>query len=179
MDPRIKAAIAIGPWGMQGGFWDAEGLAGIKTPVMFVAGSADDVSGYEKGTRAIYQGAVNADRYLLTFINANHNAAAPIPAPAETYRASGTPPSSPFSHYADPVWDTARMNNILDHFATAYFAVYLKGEQDKQAYLDLIQNGKDGVYAIDRDGKPTATHTYWKGFKRGTAVGLVLEHAKP
>ena len=22
-DPRIKAAIAIGPWGMQGGFWDA------------------------------------------------------------------------------------------------------------------------------------------------------------
>ena len=90
IDPRIKAAIAIGPWGMQGGFWDAEGLAGIKTPVLFVAGSADDVSGYEKGTRAIYQGAVNADRYLLTFVNANHNAAAPIPAPAETYRASGT-----------------------------------------------------------------------------------------
>ena len=23
LDPRIKAAIAIGPWGMQGGFWDA------------------------------------------------------------------------------------------------------------------------------------------------------------
>ncbi len=84
-DPRIKAAIAIGPWGMQGGFWDLEGLKGIRTPVMFVAGSADDVSGYEKGTRAIYQGAVNADRYLLTFLNANHNAAAPIPAPAETY----------------------------------------------------------------------------------------------
>jgi len=179
IDPRIKAAIAIGPWGMQGGFWDAEGLAGIKTPVLFVAGSADDVSGYERGTRAIYQGAVNADRYLLTFINANHNAAAPIPAPAETYRTSGTPPSSPFAHYADPVWDTARMNNILDHFASAYFALYLKGEQDKQAYLDLVPNGKDAVYSMDRDGKPTATHTYWKGFKRGTAVGLVLEHAKP
>ena len=179
IDPRIKAAIAIGPWGMQGGFWDAEGLAGIKTPVLFVAGSADDVSGYEKGTRAIFQGAVNADRYLLTFINANHNAAAPIPAPAETYRTAGTPPSSPFSHYADPVWDTARMNNILDHFASAYFALYLKGEQDKKAYLDLIPNGKDGVYAIDRDGKPGATHNYWKGFKRGTAVGLILEHAPP
>ena len=179
MDPRIKAAIAIGPWGMPGGFWDAEGLAGIKTPVLFVAGSADDVSGYEKGTRAIFQGAVNADRYLLTFVNANHNAAAPIPAPAETYRTSGTPPSSPFAHYADPVWDTARMNNILDHFASAYFALYLKGEQDKQAYFDLIQSGKDGVYSFDRDGKPTATHTYWKGFKRGTAVGLVLEHAQP
>ena len=179
MDPRIAAAIAIGPWGMQGGFWDAEGLAGIRTPVLFVAGSADDVSGYEKGTRAIFHGAVNADRYLLTFINANHNAAAPIPAPAETYRTTGTPPSSPFAHYADPVWDTARMNNILDHFASAYFALYLKGEQDKQAYLDLIPNGKDGVYSFDRDGKPTATHTYWKGFKRGTAVGLILEHSQP
>ena len=87
-DARIKAAIAIGPWGMQGGFWDAEGLAGIRTPVMFVAGSMDDVSGYEKGTRAIYQGAVNADRYLLTFINANHNAAAPYPAPVESYARS-------------------------------------------------------------------------------------------
>ena len=63
-----------------------KGLKGIRTPVMFVAGSVDDVSGYEKGTRAIYQGAVNADRYLLTFINANHNAAAPYPAPAESYR---------------------------------------------------------------------------------------------
>jgi predicted dienelactone hydrolase len=179
IDPRIKAAIAIGPWGMQTGFWDAEGLAGVRTPVLFVAGSADDVSGYEKGTRAMFQGAVNADRYLLTFVNANHNAAAPIPAPVETYKTSGTPPSSPFSHYADPVWDTSRMNNILDHFASAYFALHLKGEQDKQAYFDLVPHGKDAVYAMDREGRPTATHTYWKGFKRGTAVGLMLEHARP
>ena len=179
VDSRIKAAIAIGPWGMQGGFWDAEGLQGIRTPVLFVAGSADDVSGYEKGTRAIFRGAVNADRYLLTFINANHNAAAPIPAPAETYRASGPSPSSPFAHYADPVWDTARMNNILHHFATAYFGLHLKGEPDKQAYLDVVPNGRDAVYSMDRDGKPAAAHNYWKGFKRGTAVGLMLERASP
>ncbi len=177
-DPRIKAAIAIGPWGMQGGFWDAEGLKGVRTPILFIAGSADDVSGYERGTRAIYQGAVNAERYLLTFVNANHNAAAPMPAPLETYRASGTAAPA-FSHYADAVWDTARMNNIFHHFATAYFGWHLKGEPDKPAYFDVVPNGKDAVYAMDRDGKPTATHTYWKGFKRGTAVGLVLERAKP
>jgi predicted dienelactone hydrolase len=177
-DPRIKAAIAIGPWGMQGGYWDAEGLKGIRTPVMFVAGSNDETSGYEKGTRAIYQGAVNADRYLLTFINANHNAAAPIPAPAEMY-ASQSASANPFTHYADAVWDTARMNNIFDHFATAFFGLHLKGETDKQAYLDVVPNGKDAVYAIDRDGKPMPTHNYWKGFKRATAVGLILEHAAP
>ena len=178
-DPRVKAAIAIGPWGMQSGFWDAEGLKGVHTPVMFVAGSADDTSGYEKGTRAIYEGAVNADRYLLTFINANHNAAAPIPAPAEVYAYSEAQRTSPFTHYADPVWDTARMNNIFDHFATAFFGVHLKNETDKQAYLEVVKNGKDAVWAVDREGKPTATHTYWKGFKRATAVGLVLEHAAP
>ena len=178
-DARIKAAIAIGPWGMQGGFWDGEGLQGIHTPVMFVAGSVDDVSGYEKGVRAIYQGAVNADRYLLTFINANHNAAAPYPAPRESHGYSEALRSFPFTHYADAVWDTVRMNNIFQHFATAYFGLHLKGETDKQSYLDLVPNGKDAVYAIDRDGKPAATHTYWKGFKRGTAVGLIFEHAKP
>ena len=156
IDPRIKAAIAIAPWGMQGGFWDAEGLKGITTPTLFVAGSVDDVAGYEKGTKAIYQGAVNADRYLLTFVNANHNAAAPIPAPAETYVPAETGKPAAFAHYADAVWDTVRMNNILDHFATAYFDVYLKGEQDKKAYFEG-----------------------WKGFKRGTSAGLTLDHAAP
>jgi predicted dienelactone hydrolase len=177
-DPRIKAAIAIGPWGMQGGFWDAEGLKGIRTPVMFVAGSVDDVSGYEKGVRAIYEGAVNADRYLLTFINANHNAAAPYPAPRESYAAAGAGRPNSYAHYADAVWDTVRMNNVFHHFATAYFGVHLEGEADKQAYLDVVPNGQDGVYAM-ADGKPAAAHTYWKGFKRGTAVGLMLERARP
>jgi predicted dienelactone hydrolase len=139
---------------MQNGFWDAEGLKGITTPVLFVAGSVDNVAEYEKGTKAIYLQAVNADRYLLTFVNANHNAGAPIPAPLETYAYSETLKSYPFTHYADAVWDSTRMNNILDHFATAYFDLYLKGERDKLAYF-----GSD-----------------WKGFKPRTALGLVLEH---
>jgi len=157
IDARIKAAIAIAPWGMQNGFWDAEGLKGITTPVLFVAGSVDNVAEYERGTKAIFQQAINADRYLLTYINANHNAGAPIPAPAETYAYSDALKSYPFTHYADAVWDNTRMNNILDHFATAYFDLYLKGEQDKLAYF-----GSD-----------------WKGFKPRTAFGLILEHLSP
>jgi predicted dienelactone hydrolase len=156
MDPRIKAAIAVAPWGMTGGFWDADGLKGITTPVLFVAGSADEVAGYEKGTKAIYQAAVNSDRYLLTFQNASHNAGAPIAAPLEVYEKPAA-----FSHYADAVWDNTRMNNILDHFATAYFDFYLKGEQDKKAYFDLAPNAP------------------WKGFKPRSSVGLTLEHAAP
>ena len=177
MDRRIKAAIAIAPWGMPAGFWDAAGLQHVKTPVMLVAGSNDDVAGYEKGARAIYSGVVNADRYLLTFVNAGHNAAAPIPAPAETYAYSERLKSFPFLHYADPVWDTVRMNNILDHFATAYFDVYLKGDQDEIAYLQPPGPAThDGAGAM-RPAGTAAPDPGLKGFKPHTAIGLILEHA--
>ena len=173
VDPRIKAAVAIAPWGMNTGFWDAEGLAGIDTPVFFMAGSADDVSGYREGTKAIFERAVNAERYLLTFENANHNAAAPIPAPTETWGEES------FMHYADAVWDTVRMNNIAQHFATAFFDLELKGDEAKGAYLDLLRNAEDGVYAVDEEGDFTEEHTYWRGFPNRTAVGLSLEHKTP
>jgi predicted dienelactone hydrolase len=174
IDRRITAAVAIGPWGMQAGYWDAEGLSGIATPLLLVAGSVDDVSGYEKGTRAIFEGATNADRYLLTFLNAGHNAAAPYPAPAEVLAARG--PRNPYAHYADPVWDTTRMNNILQHFVTAHFDRFLKADAAKAGYFDVVPNGRDGVYSVDSEGKPQTGHTYWKGFPRHAATGLVLEH---
>jgi predicted dienelactone hydrolase len=169
IDPRIKAAIAIGPWGMQLGLWDADGLRGIRTPVLFVAGSADEVSGYARGIRALFEGAVNADRYLLTFVNAGHNAAAPYPAPVEVMGSNGAA-SAPYGHYADAVWDTVRMNNILQHFATAHFDRYLKADDTKRAYFEVAPPEAAAV---------SAARTSWKGFKRGTAVGLMLEHAAP
>ena len=158
LDSRIKAAVAVAPWGMQNGFWDAKGLEGVKTPTLFVAGSVDSVAGYEKGTRAVFEGIVHADRYLLTFINANHNAGAPIPAPAETYAYSAAQKSYPFVHYADAVWDSVRMNNIFDHFATAWFDQRVKGQADKGAYFEV---GADGAL---------------KGFGTRAPAGLRLEH---
>ena len=172
-DPRIKAAIAIGPWGMNAGFWNAEGLAGLETPTLFMAGSADDVSGYEEGVEAIYEGAVNAERYLLTFENARHNAAAPMPAPNEVW---GT---GSFDHYADFVWDTVRMNNIAQHFATAFFDLKLKDDRAKAEYLDLVENAEDGVFAQNEAGDFTEEHTYWEGFQERTAIGLSLRQASP
>ncbi|MGB7341469.1 MAG: hypothetical protein WBC91_21410 [Phototrophicaceae bacterium] len=175
-DDRIKAVIAVAPWGMNVGFWDAEGLAGIETPIFFMAGSVDDVSGYEIGTRAIYDLAVNADRYLLTFENGNHNSGAAMPVPNELLAAD-----SPFyTHYVDAVWDTARMNNIAQHFATAFFGVYIKGDETLNEYLDVpVENSIDGVYAVDDAGEFTDEHTYWAGFPARSAVGLRLEHSTP
>ena len=178
-DRRIKAAIALAPWGLPRGYWDAEGLKAITTPVLFVAGSADDVSGYETGTRAVFLGATNADRYLLTFLDGSHNAGAPIPAPAETYAYSAALKLFPFMHYADAVWDTVRSNNILQHFATVFLSIHLKGERDMQAFLDLAPRGRDGVYSVDDEGRHKPDHTYWQGFRPRTAAGLMLERLRP
>ncbi len=172
-DPRVRAAVAIAPWGMPAGFWDAEGLAGIETPVLFMAGSEDDVSGYENGTRAIFEGAVNAERYLLTFENARHNAAAPIPAPLEAW-AAGT-----FAHYADAVWDTVRMNDVAQHFVTAFFGMHLADDHAMAPYLDLVEHAVAGVWSADDAGAFRSDHTHWLGFPRRTAIGLRFERGVP
>jgi len=164
-DPRLKAIIAIGPWGYNAGFWDAGGLGGITIPSLFMAGSLDQVSGYDPGVRTLFQSAINAERYLLTFQNAGHSAAAPIPAPRESM--TGTVPDSPFSHYADAVWSTPRMNNIAQHFATAFLDIHLKDDPSKSRYLDLPE-------AAEPFGEQD-----WLGFAPNTARGLRLEHALP
>ncbi len=174
LDARIRTAVAFAPWGMNFGFWDAEGLAGIGVPMLFVAGSEDDVSGYENGIRAIWEGATSVERALLTFDNANHNAGAPMPPPAESFVFNETLGFNLSEHYGDAVWHTERMNNISQHFVTAWLRKYLKGDGDAATYLDLIPDSNDGVFDVV-DGVPTETHTYWKGFADRTAKGMHFE----
>ncbi|MEP4766385.1 MAG: dienelactone hydrolase [Roseibium sp.] len=175
LDERLKAVIAIGPWGRERDFWDADGLAGIRVPTLYVAGSVDDVSGYADGVRKIWEESTGTERHLLTFISANHNAAAPMPAPAEAYAHSDELGWAPFGHYADAVWDTVRMNNILQHFSTAYLDLHLKEDTAKAKYLDLIVSAEDGVHALNENDTSKPEHTYWKGFPDRSAKGLTFE----
>lgn len=171
LDPRIKAGVPIAPWGMNNGFWDIEGLAGLTVPSLFVAGDADVVSGYENGIKPIFDNAINSDRYMLVFKNAGHSAAAPIPLPAEFYCNES---KAGASHYTDNVWDTLLTNNILQHFVTAFLDMHLKGDSEKRRYLDVIEDGASAVYSIDHEGLPTSRHTYWPGFQQGGATGLKM-----
>ncbi|MBL9052971.1 MAG: dienelactone hydrolase, partial [Tabrizicola sp.] len=157
VSPALKAILPIGPWGRQRGLWSAEGLAGIRVPMLVMAGSADEVSGYTSGIRPIFAEAVNAQRHLLTFINAGHNAAATHPAPAEAWEPSPHLDFHPFEHYADPVWDTLAMNTIAQHFALAFLDRHLKGQGDRDAFLS----------------------SDFKGFLPGTALGLTFESLLP
>ncbi|MGX1928297.1 alpha/beta hydrolase family protein [Flagellimonas sp. 2504JD4-2] len=160
MDPRIKAVVAFAPWGMERGVWDAETLKGLKVPTLFVAGSQDDVSGYEKGIKAIYEGAVNADRYLLTYVNARHNVA-PNPPPPESLQ-----PGLHFDEYyryAEPSWDQRRINNINQHFVTAFLGIHLK----EKPYAKFLEVNEDS-------NKET-----WPGFVPRSSTGLELLHSEP
>lgn len=150
LDPRIKAAVAVAPWGMNYGLWQPEAFADVKVPVFLMGGSRDEVAGYENGAKAIFRCLTGSERHLLTFEEANHNVAAPMPAPMEAER-----DPIDFKHYADPVWDTVHMNNIMQHFVTAFLDLHLKGDQEMQAYLEVE----------DR----------WKGFTASGRTGLRLE----
>ena len=174
VDPRVKAVVAFAPWGRNTDFWDASGLAGIEKPLLLIAGSVDDVSVYS-ALRQIFTETTGTTRHLLTFENANHNAGAPIPAPVESYGFNDVLGFAPFDHYADPVWDTVRMNNISQHFVTAFLDLHLKGDMAMQSYLTLVPDAADGVWAVDDAGVPTPENTYWAGFQNRTAAGLMFE----
>ena len=174
-DPRVKAVVAFAPWGgpaalefigvPDASFWDPEGLAGLTVPTLFVVGSQDDVSGYEGGVKYLFENAVNAERYMLVYENARHNVA-PNPPPA-----AARVNLDEYSRYAEFAWDETRINNINQHFVTAFLGEKLKGE-DYGAYLDLVPLSNDGVYSVDENGERKDDYTYWEGFEPRTALGL-------
>ncbi|MBD3662731.1 alpha/beta hydrolase family protein [Sulfitobacter aestuariivivens] len=153
LDPRVKAVIPIGPWGGAAAIWDAAGLERLKVPMLLMAGTEDRISGYV-GMRSLFEGATHIQRYLLSFEGAGHNAAAPIRAPEESWAHSAHLGWAPFRHYADPVWDTVRMNNISQHFATAFLGKYLHEDDTMIPFLETDD---------------------WPGFGEAGAPGLRLE----
>ncbi|HTL10792.1 MAG TPA: alpha/beta fold hydrolase, partial [Chitinophagaceae bacterium] len=159
VDKRIKAVVAFAPWGMEMGVWDSTGLQALRIPTLFVAGSQDDVSGYEKGTKAIFNGAINANRYLLTYENARHNTA-PNPPPPESMQSGKM---ADYYHYAEPAWNERKINNINQHFVTAFLGLYLK-QQNMGEYLTL---------------PPNSNQQKWPGFEKRTVTGVQWQHLQP
>lgn len=171
-DRRVAAAILCAPWGGALQLWDQASLTGIKVPSLWIAGSQDDVSGYQ-AIRGLYEGARASRRWLLTVQNARHNLA------------TNPPPGSisdpeDWQHWGDPVWDTRRLNNIVQHFATAFLDHSLKGSVPARRWLDVaVTRAEDGIWDMDADGHPGPAHTHWPGFLPRCALGLSLEHGEP
>jgi len=176
---RLKAIVAIAPWGEQPPFsaWDAAGLAGIHVPALFIAGDHDDVADYANGIRPAFEEAVHSGRCLLGHGNARQNT-------------GGNPPPNielPFQMtqaFEEPAWRKDRITSINQHFITAFLDLYLKGDQSKAAYLHVQpEKSNDGKWPVppqtpDRgafsSGKDDKGNLFWKGFQRRDALGLEM-----
>lgn len=177
----LKAIVALAPGGgLPKSAWGTEGLAAITAPLLLIQGDADPVVDYTTGALAVFKGAVNADRYLLTYKQAGHSIAL-NPVPTEMRGSLWD-----IDWFEDPIWRQDRINAINLHFITAFLAVHLRGEADKRAFLDVPVVDSDAGDWKAPDGTPWGAFspggegvTLWKGFQRRHARGMELRHSAP
>jgi predicted dienelactone hydrolase len=174
---RIDAAILMAPWGAQPKqrAWSIRDLARITTPILMIDGSEDHVAHYRSGVRWLFKNMTHSSRFLLVFQNAGHNIADNAPSTQVLSSRQLT------QYLADPVWRGSRIDGIDDHFITAFLDLKLKGEASMKRFLDVPTLVADqgswpqafgalnGPYFAGK-GQPR----YWRGFERGTAIGLEL-----
>ena len=176
---RIKAVVALAPWGGQPDamVWQDSALPSLHKPLLMIVGDQDDVVGYERGVKRLFDAARGSDRYLLVYREAAHNIAGnPVP----------LPPDADFpaiEFLTDPVWRKDRIEAINAHFISAFVDLHLKGDANKRRYLDVpTPNANQGQWPSafgQQWGGITAGDNqpgYWRGFQRRWARGLELHH---
>ena len=138
----LRAVVAISPAG--GGslaVWGAEGLRMIKVPLLLIAGNQDKTVDYATGARAIFGMAEGAHRYLLTFKEGGH-AMGLNPVPDSMRQLLWDQ-----DWFEDPVWRKDRINAINAHFITAFLDRYVKGDESRDAYLNVpVSESAAGVW---------------------------------
>ena len=174
----VQAVVALAPaGGATRSAWGADGLAALTAPLLLIHGDSDPVVDYQSGALAVFRGAVNSQRYLLTYKQAGHSIAL-NPAPLEM---RGT--VWDIDWFEDPIWRQDRINAINLHFITAFLAVHLRKDSNKSAYLHMaVEDSDDGTWdapagtawgAYSPGGEGV---TLWKGFQRRHARGMTLQH---
>jgi predicted dienelactone hydrolase len=175
---HLRAIVAISPaGGPPWSAWGASGLAAIRAPLLLINGNRDRTVGYRRAGLRVFQQAIHAPRYLLTFEEAGHDIGLD-PAPLQMRRSLWN-----LAWFQDPVWSSERVNAINAHFITAFLDLYVKGEKRYADYLDVrVTRAGRGVWP--KDHAPYAAYspgtgdiTVWKGFQRSFAVGLELQRA--
>ncbi len=177
---ELKAVVAISPWGAQPPFnsWDAEGLAGIRIPMLVIAGDQDDVSDYAAGIKPAFEKMTNSDRCLLVYENARHNIGGNPPPPEALVDFTTR------EYFDEPNWRKDRIMAINEHFITAFLQLYLNGDESRRAYLHVApEKSNDGTWPLKQGesvgGKFSDGTNYWKGFQRRWAVGLEMHCSTP
>ena len=159
----LKAAVLFAP----AVFWFGDdGFSDITTPTLWACGTVDPMVHYPLVRRA-WEQCAHSERWLLSLKDLGHNVAN-NPAPEMAQAAEW----DVLHRWADPVWDTWRVNAVTRHFATAFLDWKLKGETDKAEYLRVpVERGTapaEGSFTPD-----------WPGFIPETTAGLEMEYRAP
>lgn len=176
---RIKAVVALAPWGGQPGamVWSDTALATLNAPLLLIDGDQDDVVDFKRGVERLFQAVRGTERYLLVYREAAHNIAGnPISVPDDAEF-----PTIEF--ITDPVWRKERIQAINEHFISAFLDLYLKGDANKRKYLEMpTPYANDGqwpsVFGQQWGGLRAGDSQpgYWRGFQRRWARGLELRY---
>jgi len=164
VDTKWKAAVAMAPWGGQHALFNSEALQNITTPILYVSGNLDDVSGYE-GIKSLFKQTGSQSKYLLTYQNARHNIA-PHPAPAV---AKGN--ELDIGHYYEPSWSSIVLNNTNKHFSLAMMNCHVKQQAEQCKYLELSSDSNQLTQGKER-AKP------WLGFDHRYSTGMQWQAGK-
>ena len=178
---RLGAVVLIAPWGGQpdNRAWTIDSLALMKAPALIISGDSDDIVNYGDGVRWLFDGLKASDRYLLVYREARHNVA------GNATDLGANSSMEALGYVGEPVWRQERLNQINQHFVTAFLDLTLKGDKAKQRYLDVatpvaadgkwpVAFGMQDDGAVSGDGQPQ----YWRGFQRRWAIGMELHHKR-
>jgi predicted dienelactone hydrolase len=174
----VRAIVALAPaGGAPSSAWGADGLAALTAPLLLIQGDSDATVNYTTGALAVFGGAVNSDRILLTYKQAGHSIAL-NPAPREMRGSVWD-----MDWFEDPIWRQDRINAINLHFITAFLAVHVRKDASQAAYLNVGIENSDGGEWNAPAGTPWGAYSpggagvnLWKGFQRRHAKGMMLQH---
>ena len=126
--------------------FDKAGLAKITIPMMAIGGTMDTGTPYEWGSKPSYEYTSSAKKALVTLENAEHTI---------TTSCENMPwiRETPFYVWVcfDPVWDKARGQDLINHFAAAFLLAELKGDAEAAAAL-APENVASQASSIRRPG---------------------------
>jgi pimeloyl-ACP methyl ester carboxylesterase len=176
----IKALVLIAPWGAQPAdrVWSADSLARVTAPTLLIGGDKDAIVDFDGGVRWLFTGLRGANRRLLVYREGGHNIA------GDAVSIDAAASADVVGFLRDPVWRGERINQINQHFITAFLDLTVRGDASKAAYLDVptpiaaegdwpLPFGEQTQGGVAGAGQPQ----YWRGFPRGSATGLEL-HTK-
>ncbi|WP_262696236.1 alpha/beta hydrolase family protein [Kordiimonas aquimaris] len=177
--PALKAVTLIAPWGgaPANRAWTTKALCSIQVPLFFIAGDADDVSGYEDGIHWIYDNASSTKKHMLVYSNARHSVGGnPEPPIADTH-------FDLTDWFNEPVWRRDRITGINQHFVTAFMGLHLKQQDEMADFINVKPiKSNDGQWPLKLGGYVGGQYSsgnhdgkaYWKGFQRRYALGMQM-----